>query len=642
MSIDYNIVKLIGGFLIITIAANVIAKYLVRHKLPVITGLLLTGIIAGPFVFNLIPSTSIPNLSFINDVALAFIAFAASAELYLREMRSRLNSIKWMAASQLVFTFLITSVAVYFLADMIPFLASKPVVLKGAIASLFGIIFIARSPASAIAVVNEMRAKGPFTQTVLGVTVLIDFFVIILFSFALEISIAFFEGSSLNINFILILLFELSASFFLGLFLGRILIWILKSSVRFSVKSFLVVISGYLIYVFHHMLETYTLAKYQHNINIEPLLVCIVASFIVTNYSRYRAEFLQILSKVGPYIYVAFFVLSGAGIELNIFVEVIGLTFILFFIRLISLMVGGYFGSKLGGDPSLFHRISWMPYVTQAGVGLGLATIVASTFPEWGSEFATIVISVIVINQIVGPPLFKWAINIVKEGHTRADTPEFDGIRDAIIFGLEPQSVALAQQLMENGWKVKIATLKKDIDPSEFPDIDVKMIDSLSLEALKELDAEHASAIVTMLTDDENFEICEIIYEKVGTKDLIVRLNHRFNFNKFHQLGALIVNPSTAIVSLLDHFVRSPQAATLLLGMQEDQDSRDVEVLNADLHSLRLRNLRLPSDVIVLSLKRKGSFIITHGYTRLRRKDILTLVGSKDSLDKVALNFEGA
>jgi len=282
-----------------------------------------------------------------------------------------------------------------------------------------------------------------------------------------------------------------------------------------------------------------------------------------------------------------------------------------------------------------------MPYVTQAGVGLGLATIVASTFPEWGSEFATIVISVIVINQIVGPPLFKWAINIVKEGHTRADTPEFDGIRDAIIFGLEPQSVALAQQLMENGWKVKIATLKKDIDPSEFPDIDVKMIDSLSLEALKELDAEHASAIVTMLTDDENFEICEIIYEKVGTKDLIVRLNHRFNFNKFHQLGALIVNPSTAIVSLLDHFVRSPQAATLLLGMQEDQDSRDVEVLNADLHSLRLRNLRLPSDVIVLSLKRKGSFIITHGYTRLRRKDILTLVGSKDSLDKVALNFEG-
>ena len=103
----------------------------------------------------------------------------------------------------------------------------------------------------------------------------------------------------------------------------------------------------------------------------------------------------------------------------------------------------------------------------------------------------------------------------------------------------------------------------------------------------------------------------------------------------------MIVDPSTAIVSLLDHFVRSPQAATLLLGMQEDQDTRDVEVMNVDLHSLRLRDLRLPSDIIVLSVKRKGNFIITHGYTRLRRGDILTLVGSKESLNQVALKFEG-
>jgi Trk K+ transport system NAD-binding subunit len=283
-----------------------------------------------------------------------------------------------------------------------------------------------------------------------------------------------------------------------------------------------------------------------------------------------------------------------------------------------------------------------MPYVTQAGVGLGLATVVASTFPEWGTEFATIVISVIVLNQIVGPPLFKWAINIVGEGHTRADTPEFDGVRDAIIFGLEPQSVALARQLTENGWLVKIATLKQEFDDTEYTDLDVRQIETLTLDTLKELDAEHAEAVVTMLTDDENYTICELLYEHVGTKDMIVRLNHRFNFNKFHELGALIVDPSTAIVSLLDHFVRSPQAATLLLGMQEDQDSMDVEVINPDLHSLRLRNLRLPSDIIVLSVKRSGNFIITHGYTRLRRSDILTLVGSKESLKKVALKFEGA
>jgi Trk K+ transport system NAD-binding subunit len=411
---------------------------------------------------------------------------------------------------------------------------------------------------------------------------------------------------------------------------------------RFALKSFMLVLIGYLVYLGHHYISDLTYTQYQHSISIEPLLVCIVGSFIVTNYSAYRAEFLRILEKVGPYVYVGFFVLSGAAIELGIVVNVIGIALILFLFRLVSLMIAGYVGSKLAGDPPLFSRISWMPYVTQAGVGLGLATLVASSFPEWGTEFATIVISVIVINQIIGPPLFKWAINIVGEGHTRADTPEFDGIRDAIIFGLEPQSVALARQLIENGWKVKLATLKKDTNVSEYPDLDVRKIDNLSLETIKSLDAELSEAIVTMLTDDENYTICEQVYEHIGTKDVIVRLNHRFNFSKFHQLGTLIVDPSTAIVSLLDHFVRSPQAATLLLGMQENQDSRDVEVLNTDLHSLRLRNLRLPSDVIVLSLKRRGNFIITHGYTRLRRGDILTLVGSKDSLNQVALKFEGA
>jgi Trk K+ transport system NAD-binding subunit/Kef-type K+ transport system membrane component KefB len=642
MQIDFDIVKLIGGFIVVAIAANVIAKYFVKHNLPVITGLLITGIVTGPFVFNLIPRSSIPHLGFINDVALAFIAYAAAAELYLRELRSRLGSIKWMTISQLIVTFLVSGTAVYFLADQIPFISGQPVVYKVAIASLFGVVFIARSPASAIAVVNEMRAKGPFVQTALGVTVLIDFFVILFFSFALEASIAIFEGSSLDLSFILILLLELGASFAVGLLLSRVLFWILKSPIIFAFKGFLVVLSGYLVYVLHHFLNDFTFDKYQHSISIEPLLVCIVGSFIITNYSRFRAEFLSIIERVGPYIYVAFFVLSGAGIELDIFIEVIGITLILFFFRLVSLVIGGYAGSKLAGDPPLFNRIAWMPYVTQAGVGLGLATVVASTFPEWGAEFATIVISVIVLNQIVGPPLFKWAINIVGEGHTRAATPEFDGIRDAIIFGLEPQSVALARQLKENGWQVKVATLKEDIDDSAYADLDLRHIEEISLDMLKSLDAEHSEAVVTMLTDDENYALCELIYEHVGTKDVIVRLNNRYNFNKFHELGALIVDPSTAIVSLLDHFVRSPQAATLLLGMQEDQDTRDVEVLNRDMHSLRLRDLRLPSDIIVLSVKRRGNFIITHGYTRLRRGDILTLVGSKESLNKVALKFEGA
>lgn len=102
-----------------------------------------------------------------------------------------------------------------------------------------------------------------------------------------------------------------------------------------------------------------------------------------------------------------------------------------------------------------------------------------------------------------------------------------------------------------------------------------------------------------------------MIYENIGTENIVVRVNDHYNMKKFHDLGALVVNPSTAIVSLMDHFVHSPQATSLLLGMQQNQDSLDLEVLNPDLFGLALRDLRLPADIIILSIKRGGQMIIS-------------------------------
>ncbi|VAW28314.1 Trk system potassium uptake protein TrkA, partial [hydrothermal vent metagenome] len=215
----------------------------------------------------------------------------------------------------------------------------------------------------------------------------------------------------------------------------------------------------------------------------------------------------------------------------------------------------------------------------------------------------------------------------------------FDGIKDVIIFGFEPQSVALARQLIESGWEVKMATLKHDINKDEYEDLNIFHISDLSLETLNKLDTKLSEAVVLMLTDKENLILCNLIYEHIGTSDVVVRLNQRHNFNKFHDLGALIVDPSTAIVSLLDHFVRSPQAASLLLGMESGQDTMDIQVLNTDIQGLLIRNLRLPADVIILSVKRRGNLIISHGYTRLRAGDTLTMVGSKKSLADVSLKF---
>ena len=151
-----QILSLIIGFAIIAIAANQIALVFQRIKLPLITGLISAGILTGPYVLNLIPFEAKTELVFVNEIALAFIAFAAGAELYLRELRNRINSIKWNTFGQLVVTFVLGTFALVLLSSYVPFLADKPLAAQIAISMITAAVFVARSPASAIAVINEL------------------------------------------------------------------------------------------------------------------------------------------------------------------------------------------------------------------------------------------------------------------------------------------------------------------------------------------------------------------------------------------------------------------------------------------------------------------------------------------------------
>jgi len=629
------------GFLVLTVASFRISQLFVRLKLPVITGLLVIGILIGPYALNLIGREKIQHLSILNDFSLAFIAFAAGSELFLRELRDSFRSIAWNTFGQLGVTFLISSLAIYFLADYLPVLRELSGGSRLAVAILAGTIFVARSPSSAIAIINEMRAKGPFVRTAMGVTVVKDVLVIILFALCFSLGQSLIKEEAFNLTLFLVLGVELLLAFLLGYLLGRLMSFVLASDANTAIKTGVLLAMGLGVYLFTHWFREESAHRLFTELHVEPLLVCIVGSFYVTNYSRYRPEFQQIIHDVGPAIYAIFFTLTGASMSIDILAEVWRVALFLFFIRLVSMMLGAYLGGTMANDPPLHKRVGWMPYVTQAGVGVGLATEVAAEFPTWGPTFYTIIIAVIVINQLVGPPLFKLSINLVGEAHGRAATPVFDGIRDVIIFGLENQSLALARKLKESNWMVKIAALesKTEEDWNNPPDLDVQPVKNISLESLRELKADRADAIVLMMSDEENYRLCELIYEKVGTKDLIVRLNDRSNFERFHELGAIIVDPSTAIVSLLDHCVRSPNATSLLLGYVEGQDTIDLEVMDPRLNGILLRELRLPSDVIVLSVRRNDNLIISHGYTKLLLGDVVTVVGSEESLRQISLRF---
>lgn len=629
----------LAGFLIVTVAASKLSKSFPKVKLPIITGLLVIGIISGPFVLKLIPKEALSELGFINDISLSFIAFAAGAELYLSELKGKLKSIMWVTLGQMFFIFILSVLAIFYLADHILFMADFNSNIKLAIALLIGVIFVSRSPVSAIAIINEMRAKGPFTQTVIGVTVVKDLLVIILFTLCFATSNVLISSIDFSFKLILIMIGELLLSFILGWVLGKLMNFILSLSISMNLKAVVLLVFGYSTFLLAHKLHFYSEALFGFHIYIEPLLICILASFYLVNFGTNRREFNKIIERVVPRIYILFFTLTGATLSLDGFAQAFGIAIAFFFIRLFSIIVGTYIGGRMAGDPKEYNRVSWGAYITQAGIALGLVSIVSQKYPEWGVEFATVMVSFIVINLFIGPPLFKWAILKIGESHRKHDVLHEKSEKRVFIFGLEGESLALARQLKSSGVHVKIATRNKEKASHEYMGVDVVHLNNLGYNEMKRIGADKVDSFVLFYQDIDSLAICELAYEQFGTRHLVVRLNDRKFMKRFYELGALIVEPASMLISLMDHLVRSPIATSIILGMDENQDTIDLEMQNQDYHGMSLRELQLPSDIIILATKRDESLIISTGYTRLRIGDVLTLVGFRESLEKVKLKF---
>ncbi|MGD9211087.1 MAG: PTS sugar transporter subunit IIA [Desulfobacteraceae bacterium] len=630
-----------AAFLIICLASHRIGLHFVYLKLPTISGFLFTGIIAGPYVLNIIPISAIQHLRFIDELSLAFIAFAAGGELFIRQLKNRLKSIRHTTIGLVTSTFFLGSLSFFYLSKFLPFTQHMPPFHRAAVAIMAGAILVARSPSSAIAVVNELRAKGPFTKTVLGVTVIMDVVVITIFSICSSISGTILYGDRFDFHFLLLLFTELFFSLILAFILSKGLQIILSLQIHRNLKTIFILMSGYFVFIFSATIRHVTHTYLHSEILLEPMLICMLASFLTINFTQYRTELMKVLHDIAPFIYVAFFTLTGASLMLDVLVYTWSIALMLFLIRIIAIFIGAFCGGILAKDPMQYNRIAWMGYITQAGVGLGLAKQVAVEFLQWGTTFATLMIAVIVLNQIIGPPFFKWALHLVKEVHPRADHQGGDTIRDAVIFGLESDSLALARSLKSNGWEVRLASKEENYieQKGDEAELEIYAITDISVHSLNRLGVRQANAIVAMLTDEENYQICELVYENFGTRNVIVRLNQRTLFKRFHEIGALVVEPSTAVVNLLDQFVRSPSAATLLLGMEKGREIIEFELRNGEYSGIPIRDLHLPLDIHILSIRRQGQFVICGGFTPLHIGDWLTVVGSRPSLEQMMLQF---
>lgn len=627
------------SFVFVTLASKQIGEYLTRFRLPLISGYLLAGIIAGPFLLDFIHTDMVDNLHFVDEFSLAFIAFAAGSELYLEELKSRLKSIAWHTIGLVIAVYSLCAIALFLLADSIPFMQDMSTPARIATALLAGSILVARSPSSAIAIINELRAKGPYTKTILGVTMVMDVVVVIIFAISSSIADVLLTTDGFDIGFVFLLAVELSLAFGLGYLCGRGLELILSTRLDRQLKIALILLLGYGVFVFSAELRDFTHDRYTFEVLIEPLLICMIASFWLTNFSRFRIEFMDIMHVVGPYIYVMFFTLVGDAIQLDILAATWQIALGLFMVRLVGIFLGSFTGGVIAKDPMLYNRLAWMSYITKAGIGVALAREAAAEFPIMGNEFATVMISVIVLTQFVGPPLFKASIKRVGEAHIPGRS-EPDKIRDVLIMGFSSQSLALARQLRAHNWQVRVAGVHPDqykwFDDEPY---ETHLIPEVSEDTLCSLVNKSTDAIVMMMDDDStNFNAAELACEQFGVPRMVVSLND-FNWaNRFTELGAKVIFPASAMVNLLDQYVRAPQSAELLMHT-EGHETVQITISEPDVDGITLQKLRLPADVLVLGIMRDGVSIVPHGYTVLHLGDDITVMGHPDSLEEVTLRL---
>lgn len=632
---------MLGIFGLIALSAKKVGQWFSGIGLPYITGYLLVGVIAGPFVFALLPKEATTELRFIDDISLAIIAFVAGSELYYKEIRSRLSTISWISGSVILFTAPLGGVALFVLTQYIPFTQGMATTERIAVSILGSTILLALSPPSTIAVIKELRAKGDFTRTLLGVTISMDVLIIVLFAVAVAVASGILTGLGFNLMFAALLIIDLGSAVIAGLIVGKLLEAIMSVEIPNFLRIGLVVALGWSVFASSHWLTDFT-KNSMLELHIEPLLVALIGGFYITNFTNFRNPFEHLLHEISPAVYVAFFTLTGVGIKLDILAQTWTIALALFAIRFVGIYLGGYVGSRLANEPASFSRFAGLALITQAGIALGLAREVAVEFPTLGDAFATMVISVIVINEVVGPMFLKGALKRV--GEANLPNIHVPGItRNALIFGIEPQSLELAKQLELSDWQVIMVDTDRDhvarieADPSS--SILVHHITGINEEQLPGLLTSETDAVVTLLSDDsDNLKALEMAYE-MGVPRLVVRPNDLSKASTMAELGALIIDPTSAMVNLLEQTVKAPQNTSILLRQDSGREVVQVTVNNKDIDGMLLRDLRLPSDVLFMDLTRGDSVILPNGYTRVQLDDEITIVGRGDSLTEAVLKI---
>ena len=383
---EYQIFLGIGAALLFGLLADELGR---RTPLPRVTVLILLGAFAGESFLGIIPSGLNEWYGFLATVALTMVAFLLGGRLSLSMLKEHGKEILLVSLSVVSITVVFVGAGLVLLG--VPF--EMALVLAG--------IATATAPAATQDVVKQTGAKGPFTETLLGVVAIDDAWGLMLFSFLLIAAAttsgyASPEGLSSGVR-------DIGIAVSIGVVIGLPAAYLtgrLKTGEPIQSEALGVV---------------FLCAGTALWLDVSFLLAGIAAGATVVNVARHHARPFHEIEHVEWPFMVLFFVLAGATLDFASLQTIgwVGISYIV--LRLIARYAGGWLGSTLAGSPPIRRRWIGLALVPQAGVALGMALVAGERLPEYRESLLAIAVGTTVVFEILGPILTQAALRKVGE-----------------------------------------------------------------------------------------------------------------------------------------------------------------------------------------------------------------------------------
>jgi len=373
------------------LVAGTICGALSRHLgLPGITGQILGGIAMGGAGLGLFSEHSLSGLEPITDIALSLIAVTVGAHLHIPRLRNAVRRLSYLLLAESTITPLLVGSAVYLLGGV-----------SLELAILFAAVSIDTAPATIVALVREARAKGVFVKTLIAAVALNNTACIVVFELSRALVATDFELQSDQLWTVRGPLSQLLGPLLLGSFAAVVLDRVTRLKLGPERIATAAVAT---------LMLTSSLAS---AVGISPMLACLVLGAVQTNIAQSRSHLIDsVFATFEPAILSVFFTLAGMHLSLE-HLDLAGLIAVIFFFaRFGGKLLASNLALRAARATDRVRRNLGLALVPQAGVAVGLVLLIQEDgrFDEIAGLFAAVVLSVVTLNEIVGPVLTRAAL----------------------------------------------------------------------------------------------------------------------------------------------------------------------------------------------------------------------------------------